>query len=58
MREAGADMMTKYEDTARGGLAVNIVDGLTAAGGPPWRVGAELTGNENVNIYPSIFLTT
>ena len=26
MRQTGADMMTKYEETARGGLAVNIVE--------------------------------
>ena len=26
MRETGADMMTKYKETARGGLAVNIVE--------------------------------
>jgi L-serine dehydratase len=26
MRETGADMMTKYKKTARGGLAVNIVE--------------------------------
>jgi L-serine dehydratase len=26
MREAGADMMTKYKETARGGLAVNIIE--------------------------------
>jgi hypothetical protein len=25
MRETGADMLTKYKETARGGLAVNIV---------------------------------
>ncbi len=26
MRETGADRMTKYKETARGGLAVNIVE--------------------------------
>ena len=26
MRETGADMMTKYKETSRGGLAVNIVE--------------------------------
>jgi len=26
MRETGADMMTKYKETARGGLAVNIIE--------------------------------
>ena len=26
MRETGADMMLKYKETARGGLAVNIVE--------------------------------
>ena len=26
MRETGADMMTEYKETARGGLAVNIVE--------------------------------
>jgi len=26
MRETGADMMAKYKETARGGLAVNIVE--------------------------------
>src|SRR5207342_2616842 len=26
MRETGADMMTKYQETARGGLAVNVVE--------------------------------
>src|SRR5439155_16931233 len=26
MRQTGADMMTKYKETARGGLAVNIVE--------------------------------
>ena len=26
MRETGADMMTKYKETARGGLAINIVE--------------------------------
>ena len=26
MRDTGADMMTKYKETARGGLAVNIVE--------------------------------
>ena len=26
MRETGADMQTKYKETARGGLAVNIVE--------------------------------
>ena len=26
MRETGADMKTKYNETARGGLAVNIVE--------------------------------
>ncbi len=26
MRETGADMQTKYRETARGGLAVNIVE--------------------------------
>ena len=26
MRQTGADMMTKYKETARGGLAVNIIE--------------------------------
>jgi L-serine dehydratase len=26
MRETGADMMTKYKETARGGLAVNVIE--------------------------------
>jgi L-serine dehydratase len=26
MRDTGADMSTKYKETARGGLAVNIVE--------------------------------
>jgi L-serine dehydratase len=26
MRETGADMQTKYKETARGGLAVNIIE--------------------------------
>jgi L-serine dehydratase len=26
MRETGADMKTKYKETARGGLAVNIIE--------------------------------
>jgi L-serine deaminase len=26
MRETGADMLTKYKETSRGGLAVNIVE--------------------------------
>lgn len=26
MRETGADMLTKYKETARGGLAVNIIE--------------------------------
>lgn len=26
MRETGADMMTKYKETSRGGLAVNIIE--------------------------------
>jgi L-serine dehydratase len=26
MRQTGADMLTKYKETARGGLAVNIVE--------------------------------
>ncbi|MGA8008185.1 MAG: L-serine ammonia-lyase, iron-sulfur-dependent, subunit alpha, partial [Thiomonas sp.] len=26
MRDTGADMQTKYKETARGGLAVNIVE--------------------------------
>jgi len=26
MRQTGADMQTKYKETARGGLAVNIVE--------------------------------
>ena len=26
MRDTGRDMMTKYKETARGGLAVNIVE--------------------------------
>jgi L-serine dehydratase len=26
MRETGADMKTKYKETARGGLAVNVVE--------------------------------
>ena len=26
MRQTGADMLTKYKDTARGGLAVNIIE--------------------------------
>jgi L-serine dehydratase len=26
MRATGADMLTKYKETARGGLAVNIVE--------------------------------
>ena len=26
MRETGADMMSKYKETSRGGLAVNIVE--------------------------------
>ena len=26
VRETGADMMTKYKETSRGGLAVNIVE--------------------------------
>jgi len=26
MRDTGADMKTKYKETARGGLAVNIVE--------------------------------
>jgi L-serine dehydratase len=26
MRETGADMVTKYKETSRGGLAVNIVE--------------------------------
>ena len=31
MRETGADMQTKYKETARGGLAVNIVECLMRA---------------------------
>jgi L-serine dehydratase len=26
MRQTGADMLTKYKETARGGLAVNIIE--------------------------------
>jgi L-serine dehydratase len=26
MRESGADMQTKYKETARGGLAVNVIE--------------------------------
>jgi L-serine dehydratase len=26
MRQTGADMLTKYKETSRGGLAVNIVE--------------------------------
>ena len=26
MRETGADMLTKYKETARGGLAVNVLE--------------------------------
>ena len=26
MRETGADMKTKYKETARGGLAVNVIE--------------------------------
>jgi L-serine dehydratase len=26
MRQTGADMKTKYKETARGGLAVNIIE--------------------------------
>jgi L-serine dehydratase len=26
MRDTGADMMTKYKETARGGLAVNVLE--------------------------------
>jgi len=26
MRETGADMLTKYKETSRGGLAVNIIE--------------------------------
>lgn len=26
MKETGADMKTKYKETSRGGLAVNVVD--------------------------------
>lgn len=26
MRETGADMKTKYTETARGGLAVNVIE--------------------------------
>jgi L-serine dehydratase len=26
MRETGADMQTKYKETSRGGLAVNLVE--------------------------------
>jgi len=26
MRDTGADMMTKYKETSRGGLAVNVVE--------------------------------
>jgi L-serine dehydratase len=26
MRQTGADMLTKYKETARGGLAVNVVE--------------------------------
>jgi L-serine deaminase len=26
MRQAGADMKTKYKETARGGLAVNVIE--------------------------------
>ena len=26
MRETGADMMTKYKETSRGGLAVNVIE--------------------------------
>lgn len=26
MRQTGADMQTKYKDTSRGGLAVNIIE--------------------------------
>jgi L-serine dehydratase len=26
MRETGADMKTKYKETARGGLALNVVE--------------------------------
>jgi L-serine dehydratase len=26
MRDTGADMQTKYKETARGGLAVNVIE--------------------------------
>ena len=26
MRDTGADMMTKYKETSRGGLAVNVIE--------------------------------
>ena len=26
MRETGADMKTKYKETARGGLAINVIE--------------------------------
>jgi L-serine dehydratase len=26
MRQTGADMQTKYKETARGGLAVNVIE--------------------------------
>jgi L-serine dehydratase len=33
MRETAADMLTKYKETARGGLAVNIVKCCAATSG-------------------------
>jgi hypothetical protein len=42
MRETGADMMTKYKETSRGGLAVNIVECQSFDGFPVRPVAAQI----------------
>ncbi|MCM2333690.1 MAG: L-serine ammonia-lyase [Anaeromyxobacteraceae bacterium] len=42
MRETGADMKTKYKETARGGLALNVVAGPVDAGEAPPAIGVHL----------------
>jgi hypothetical protein len=42
MAETGADMKTKYKETARGGLALNVVPGPAVAGDDVPAIGVNL----------------
>jgi hypothetical protein len=42
MRETGADMKSKYKETARGGLALNVLAGPAAGAEAPPAIGVNL----------------